>query len=114
MIQVRKRQNAPWLLVDIPETKPWSVFGLYYVLEGQRRQLRKEDKVVGVTEKSDIWNEYAQGLLEKAGKIRVFCDPDFVDFVEANVTWEDGTDMVMEALDAVNAGEDENTPEDDG
>jgi len=100
-IEERQAQRAPWVLVDIPETRPGADVGLYYVLEGQRRQLRKDEKVAGGTQESEVWNRYAGLLLETAGKIRVFADPQFVDAVEAAIPWEDGIETLTESLEAI-------------
>jgi hypothetical protein len=100
-IEERQAQRAPWLLVDIPESRPGAEMGLYYVLEGQRRQLRKDDKVAGSTQESDVWKQYAGLLLQTAGKIRIFCDPLLVDVVEAAIGPEDGIETVIESLKAV-------------
>jgi len=101
LIQLRQAQRAPWLLVDIPETRPGAEVGLYYVLEGQRRQLRKDDKVAGGIQESEVWKQYAGALLQTAGKIRVFCDPQLADVVEAAIPWEVGIETVIESLEAV-------------
>ena len=100
-IEKRRAQRAPWLLVDIPETRPGAEVGLYYVLEGQRRQLRKDEKVAGSTQASEVWEQYAGSLLEAAGKIRIFCDPLLVDAVEALIPWENGIETLIESLEAV-------------
>lgn len=100
-ITQRQAQRRPWLLVDIPETRPGAEVGLYYVLEGQRRQLRKDEKVVGATQESEVWKTYAGSLLEAAGKIRVFCEPEFVDAIEVAIPWEGGIETLTESLEAV-------------
>jgi HD superfamily phosphohydrolase len=100
-IEERQAQRAPWLLVDIPESRPGAEVGLHYVLEGQRRQLRKDDKVAGSTQESEVWKQYAGSLLQTAGKIRIFCDPELVDVVEAAMGWEEGIETVMESLSAL-------------
>lgn len=96
----RLSSRIPWLLVDVPLPRPGSEIGLYYVLEGQRRQLRKDDKVAGSVQESDVWKEYAGNLLAAAGKVRVFCDPVLVDAIEASVEWEEGVDLLLGALHA--------------
>lgn len=97
-IALRLAGQIPWLLIDIPGTRPGADVGLYYVLEGQRRQLRKDEKVAGSIQDSEVWNQYAQGLLSAAGKIRVFCDPDLVDAVEASLQWQEGIEQLVNAL----------------
>jgi len=103
VIELRQAQRLPWLLVDIPETRSGADVGLYYVLEGQRRQLRKDEKVAGSTQASEVWEQYAGSLLQAAGKIRIFCDPELVDIVEATTAWEEGIETVIESLEAVAA-----------
>lgn len=90
--------EIPWLLVDIPGSRPGSEVGLYYVLEGQRRQLRKDDRAVGTPQGSTVWERYARDLRQVAGKIRVFCDEALVDTVEASIEWEDGIGELEDAL----------------
>jgi HD superfamily phosphohydrolase len=92
---------VPWLLIDIPGSRPGSQVPLYYVLEGQRRSLRKDDRTVGDLQKSKIWDEYANNLLSAAGKIRIFCDPKLVDSVEASMEWRKGIDSLITALEQV-------------
>jgi hypothetical protein len=100
-IELRRAQLTPWLLVDIPEPRSGADVGLYYVHEGQRRQLRKDEKVAGSIQASKVWEQYAGSLLQAAGKIRIFCDPDLVDIVEATIPWEHGIETVIESLEAV-------------
>jgi len=80
-IEINVETKLPWLLIDIPESRPGAEVGLHYVLEGQRRQLRKDDKVTGPIQESEVWKLYASALLQPAGKIRIFCDPRLVDAV---------------------------------
>jgi HD associated region len=93
------RGGVPWLLIDIPGGRPGSEVGLYYVLESQRRKLRKDDRAVGPLEKSVVWEEYARNLLRVAGKVRVFCDPDLADTLEASITWEVGIEDLTSVLE---------------
>ena len=93
--------RIPWLLRDIPGERPGSEMALNYVLEGQRRGLRKDDRSVGEFETSEIWNEYARRLVRTAGKVRVFCHPEFVDSVEATVRWRVGVPDLVAAIEAV-------------
>lgn len=95
------RGYKPWLLIDIPGTRPGSDVPLYYVLEGQRRSLRKDDRSVGDLQKSEVWDQYAKNLLSAAGKVRVFCDPELVDSVEASIGWRKGIDILITSLEKV-------------
>jgi HD superfamily phosphohydrolase len=100
-MQARLSSRTPWLLVDIPVARPGSDVGLYYVLEGQRRQLRKDDRVVGELQESKVWKQYSEGLLEMAGTVRVFCDPDLVDVIETSITWEKGMEILVAVISNV-------------
>lgn len=100
-VQLRVAGHAPWLLIDIPGTRPGAEVGLFYVLEGQRRQLRKDERVAGVIQESDVWKQYARDLFESAGKIRVFCDSALVDPIEASLEWQEGIEQLVNALTAV-------------
>lgn len=102
-IEQRVAGRIPWLLIDIPESRPGADVGLYYVWEGQRRQLRKDEKVAGSIQKSEVWEQYAASLLETAGKIRVFADDLLVDAVEASIGWEEGIELLVNSLEAVSA-----------
>jgi hypothetical protein len=93
------RGQVPWLLIDIPCSRPGSEVGLYYVLESQRRKLRKDDRAVGHLEKSLTWEEYARDLLRTAGKVRVFCDPALADVLEASIEWEVGIEDLTSVLE---------------
>lgn len=93
--------RIPWLLIDMPGHRPGSEVPLYYVVEGQRRALRKDNRSVGEPQSSDIWERYAKNLLEAAGKLRVFCDPELVDSVEAAMDWRTGIGELQAAVDEV-------------
>ena len=95
------RGHIPWLLIDIPGARPGSQVPLYYVLEGQRRSLRKDDRSVGDIQESKIWDTYGNNLLSAAGKIRVFCDPELVDAVEASTEMRIGIECLITALEKV-------------
>lgn len=100
-IERATKGQTPWLLIDIPGTRPGSDVPLFYVLEGQRRALRKDDRSVGSLQKSDVWDQYAKNLLSAAGKVRVFCDPALVDSVEASVDWREGVELLITSLERV-------------
>ena len=90
--------EIPWLLIDIPSPRPGAQVGLQYVLEGQRRQLRKDDRAVGELQSSEIWERYAEDLQKSAGKIRVFCDPTLADTVESSIEMTNGLDELEAAV----------------
>lgn len=91
--------HVPWLLIDIPGPRPGSEMPLFYVLEGQRRSLRKDDRSVGDLQESKIWKEYAKNLFAVAGKVRLFCAPELVDSVEASIEWQKGVDVLITSLE---------------
>ena len=93
--------KIPWLLIDVPSPRPGAHIGLQYVLEGQRRQLRKDDKAVGEVQLSETWERYAGDLQRAAGKIRVFCDPRLIDTVESSVDINMGLDELEEVVSEV-------------
>lgn len=98
--EITKSTSAemPWLLIDIPAKRPGSEIGLYYVLEGQRRALRKDDRTIGRLKISSVWEQYAQNLQQKAGKIRIFCHPKFVDILESSIPLEEGFQDLEDTL----------------
>lgn len=98
IIQERTSAEKPWLIVDIPGIRPGSEVGIFYVLEGQRRKLRHDDRSVGDLHESQVWKRYAKNLHQVAGKIRVFCDPQLVDTIEASIPLELGIDILKTVL----------------
>jgi serine/threonine protein kinase len=96
-VGVRLEGGLPMILVDVPRSRQGSEIPLYYVLEGERRSLRKDGSAVGRAKPSATWSEYAEGLRSKAGKLRVFCHPTVVEAVEAAITRETLQAMVEAA-----------------
>ncbi len=85
----RVAAGKPLILIDVPSPRPGSKFPLFYVIEAQRRQLRKDEKTVGDVERSEAWSNYADGLREQAGKVRIFSHPRFTDLLESVVPRDD-------------------------
>lgn len=77
------------MLIDLPGPRPGSEVSLNYVVESQRRALRKDARAIGDSHESEAWREYGMNLREKAGKVRIFCDPRFIDSVEAIISGKD-------------------------
>jgi hypothetical protein len=97
-LEARTKAQRPWLLVDVPDDRPGSQVPLYYVPEGLRRQLRKDDRAVGDPEASDLWQALGRDLRASAGKVRVFCHPELAEAVEAAVPWERGVEILLEVV----------------
>jgi HD superfamily phosphohydrolase len=97
-VQHNTAGEIPWLLIDIPGARAGSDIGLYCVLEGQRRQLRKDDRAVGDLHTSPAWERYARDLRQAAGKIRVFAEETLVDTIESSIPWETGIDELESVL----------------
>ncbi len=93
--------NQPWILIDIPRERSGSEIGLHYVVESQRRQLRKDNKAVGELNSSNVWEQYSGNLLQMAGKIRVFCEPTLVENIEASIKWELAIDELITTLESL-------------
>jgi len=91
--------EVPWLLVDVPGRRPGAEVGLYYVLESQRRQLRKDTRAVGDLRPSEVWNRYAKDLRKAAGKVRVYCDSELADALGEGLSVEDGMDILKDVLE---------------
>jgi hypothetical protein len=100
-IDVAVRGRDPWLLIDVPGARPGSEVPLYYVLEGQRRALRKDSRSVGNLQASEVWEKYARDLVQATGKVRVFCDPDLADSVEAAMDWRAGVNELLTTVERV-------------
>ncbi len=90
--------EEPWLLVDIPGSRPGSDIGMHYVLEGQRRQLRKDLRSMGDLKESTIWRNYAKYLRRATGKVRIFCEPMLVDTIESSLSWDVGVEILIDVL----------------
>lgn len=91
-VSLRVAANRPLLLIDVPGPRPGASLPLYYVVEGQRRALRKDERAVGEVEPSAVWQRFGNELRNRAGKVRVFCAPEIVDVLEATVKRKDFVD----------------------
>lgn len=100
-VRLRVEGRLPLLLIDVPASRPGAEIPLYYVLEAERRALRKDGSAVGRARDSETWKEYAAQLQSKAGKLRIFCHEDAVDSVEAALS----RDEFAQLFDDVCAGE---------
>lgn len=92
-LQSELRARVPILLIDVPAARPGADVALHYVIESQRRALRKEDRVVGQAAESSVSRDFGLGLRDRAGKVRVYCHPDYIDAVEASI---EDSDLVEE------------------
>jgi hypothetical protein len=101
-INDRTAGEIPWLLIDIPGSRPGAEIGLHCVLESQGRKLRKDDRAVGDLQQSMVWERYARNLRDVAGRIRIFCDPLLVDSVDASIDLPTGFDELLEVLERLN------------
>jgi len=98
IIKQKTDAKQPWLLIDIPSGRPGSEIGLFCVRESQGRRLRKDDHVVGDIQMSGVWERYAKNLRKEAGKIRIFCDPDLVEVVDATIEQTTGLENLIDVL----------------
>jgi HD superfamily phosphohydrolase len=100
-LQVRVGAGKPIVLIDIPGNRPGSDIPLYYVVESQRRALRRDERAVGDVHPSGLWRLFDSGMREGAGKVRIFCHPSLVDFVEAAVQRDDFVRLFEAAVASV-------------
>jgi HD superfamily phosphohydrolase len=84
-VEFRVSAGLPLVTIDVPVSKPGSRIGLEYVLEEDRRALRYSNKICGSSSKDKVWQEYAMDLREKAGRIRIYVHPKFVDMIASCV-----------------------------
>jgi hypothetical protein len=89
------------ILVDLPNSKPGSEIPLYYVLETERRALRRDGSSVGNAHASTTWEQYGEKLREQAGKLRVFCHASAVEPIEAALERETFAQIFEEACAGV-------------
>lgn len=80
-LEIRIKAGLPVITIDVPSHKPGSRKTLEYILEEDRRSLRKSNRICGSSYVDTVWREYADKLRENAGRIRVFVHPDYVDIV---------------------------------
>lgn len=79
----RLEERRPTLLIDIPGSRPGSEVALHFVVEAQRRSLRKDERAIGEAQASAVWSQFGTGLRERAGKLRVYAPEVHIDVVEA-------------------------------
>jgi len=103
-IETRVQSRLPVLLVDLPNSKPGSEIPLYYVLETERRALRRDGSSVGKANASTTWERYGEGLREQAGKLRIFCHSSATDPIEASVDRETFAQIFEEACASAAGG----------
>jgi hypothetical protein len=96
-IETRVQSRLPVILVDLPNSKPGSDIPLYYVLETERRALRRDGSSVGKAHASTTWERYGEGLREQAGKLRIFCHATAVEPIEASIDRETFAQVFEEA-----------------
>ena len=84
-VAMRVTARQPVILIDVPGARPGAALPLYYVVEAQRRALRKDERAVGEVHASDVWRHFGSELHKRAGKVRVFCHPGVADILEATV-----------------------------
>ncbi|MGH8950461.1 MAG: protein kinase domain-containing protein [Acidimicrobiia bacterium] len=102
-LKARVASGLPTILIDLPGDRPGSDVPLYYILEGQRRALRRSVRAIGEVQTSRTWDEYAARLREKAGKFRIYCHPSFIDAVESALEREEFMGLLDAALSAEGA-----------
>jgi HD superfamily phosphohydrolase len=76
----------PVLLVDFPPERRGSEIPLEYIVEEDRRRVKQDEMRVGSLEQSVVWNALQKSSHESIGKLRVYCHPDFSDYVGALLT----------------------------
>ncbi|MEX2447617.1 MAG: protein kinase [Solirubrobacterales bacterium] len=96
-VETRVQSRLPVILVDLPNSKPGSEIPLYYVLETERRALRRDGSSVGRAHASTTWEQYGEKLREQAGKLRVFCHASAAEPIEAAVDRETFAQVFEEA-----------------
>lgn len=78
-------RDEPLLLIDIPPVRK-DQEGLEYLVEEDRRRYKVDELKTGNFEKSSLWNELQHSSRGTLAKVRVFCDPEFSEFLAAYLT----------------------------
>jgi serine/threonine protein kinase len=100
-VDTRVESRLPVILVDLPNSKPGSEIPLYYVLETERRALRRDGSSVGRAHASSTWQQYGERLREQAGKLRVFCHASAAEPIETAIDRETFAQLFEEACASV-------------
>ena len=78
-------RDEPMLLIDIPPVRR-NQMGLEYLVEEDRRRYKVDEVRTGNFEKSALWGELQQNSKGTLAKVRVFCDPEFSEFLISYLT----------------------------
>lgn len=100
-MEYRVKSGKPLILIDIPSERPGSQLPLEFVMEEDRRDLRKSNRICGRSLQDQVWDEYAKKMWEKAGRIRVFVHPDYVEPILSAIDkkWMSDTLLNLSALE---------------
>jgi hypothetical protein len=94
------RRAEPLLLIDIPPVRKKQE-GLEYLIEEDRRRYKVDELKTGHFEKSSLWTELQHDSRGTLAKIRVFCDPEFSEFLTSYLTHTQIEVQLQKALDKV-------------
>lgn len=73
------------LLIDIPPDRKASTIPLEYLVEDDRQRFKREEVKTENLEQSIIWRAIQNSFQESLGKLRIFCHPDYSDFLSRSI-----------------------------
>ncbi|MEI6195880.1 MAG: HD domain-containing protein, partial [Verrucomicrobiota bacterium] len=73
------------VLIDIPPERKASNISLEYLVEEDRQRFKREEVKTENLEQSIIWRAIQNSFQESLGKLRLFCHPDYADFLARSI-----------------------------
>lgn len=73
------------LLIDIPPERKASNIPLEYLVEEDRQRFKREEVKIESLEPSIVWKAIQNSFQESLGKLRLFCHPDYSEFLSRSI-----------------------------
>lgn len=89
------------LLIDFPPKRPGTTTALNYVVEEDRRRYKDDEIKMGSLETSVVWQTLQDNFHKSIGKLRIFCHPDYIEFLAAFLQRSEMENALAEALNSV-------------
>lgn len=78
-------QDKILLLIDIPPERKASNIPLEYLVEEDRQRFKRDEIISENLEQSIIWRAIQSSFQESLGKLRIFCHPDYAEFLARSI-----------------------------